>query len=119
MLTGLSAVMPQVFIDPDGLSLYGGLLSFAWTKDAPLLFDPANGKVALYFQGSDNHCFVTYYDTLTERARYTLKTDQGESGVVCVSRSSDLEGDKLQVEVSPDPDDEDFVHGEDRGEAGS
>ena len=106
MLTGLSAVMPQVFIDPDGLSLSGGLLSFAWTRDAPLLFDSANGKVALYFQGSDNQFFVTYYDTLTERASYLLQTDDGNTEVVCVSRSSELEGDKLQIEVSSDPDDQ-------------
>ncbi len=100
---GSSATMPRVHIDPSGLTISGGVLSFAWTKDAPLLFDSAAGSLALYFRGGDDQFFVAYYDTLTEPARYPLAgqdTGQPQPCVTCLARSTDEEMSKLSLEVS-------------------
>lgn len=89
---GVEVAMPLVHIDALGLTIAGGKLDFAWTKNAPQLFDSANGSVALYFQGVDDQFFVTYYKTETTRARFELK-----QGVTCVVRSTESKVEKLDI----------------------
>jgi hypothetical protein len=99
---GVAAPMALVFTDPVGLSLTGGLLEFAWTDDAPLLFDSATGKLALYFRGTDDQFFVTYYNTLTQRPQYRLVDERGSECVLCVARSTEPEMDDLKISVGAD-----------------
>ncbi|HSG42201.1 MAG TPA: LamG domain-containing protein, partial [Anaerolineales bacterium] len=97
--------MRLVHVDPFGLTTSGALLDFAWSKDTPQLFDSATGKLALYFRGVANQFFVTYYDTLTERATYPLTdktnplTDKTNETVLCKARSAELEMDKIVIEI--------------------
>ncbi len=102
---GVAKPMSLVFTDPVGLSLTGGLLEFAWTNEAPLLFDSATGKLALYFRGTDDQFFVTYYNTLTQRPQYRLVDARGSECVLCVARSTEPEMDKLKIKVGVDLDD--------------
>lgn len=97
--SGASAVMPSVAIDQLGLGISGGLLGFAWSDAAPLLFDSATGSLAMYFQGTDNQFFVAYYDTRTERARYELQSESKVKALTCVARSADAGMDKIKIEV--------------------
>lgn len=97
--SGASAVMPSVAIDQLGLGISGGLLGFAWSDAAPLLFDSATGSLAMYFQGTDNQFFVAYYDTRTERARYELQSEGKVKVLTCVARSADAGMDKIKIEV--------------------
>ncbi|RIK73999.1 hypothetical protein DCC62_16160, partial [candidate division KSB1 bacterium] len=96
---GVAAPMALVFTDPIGLSLTGGLLEFAWTNEAPLLFDSATGKLALYFRGTDDQFFVTYYNTLTQRPQYRLVDERGSECLLCVARSTEPEMDQLKINV--------------------
>jgi hypothetical protein len=100
--TGAEVIMPLVHVDASGLSLSGGLLGFAWTQETPLLFDSATGSLALYFRGLDNQFFATYFNTFTERARYPLTDKNKQESVICVARSTDLDMDRIVVEVSGD-----------------
>lgn len=104
--SGVNVPMELVHIDAQGLTISGGVLGFAWTKDTPRLFDSATGSLALYFRGTDDQFFVTYYSTLTERARYPLADGTGGERVECTARSTDLEMDKLTIAVD-DGDDAD------------
>lgn len=74
-----------VHADPAGLTTLGGLLTFAWAKDAPLLFDSANGKLALYFQGADDQFFVVYYDSMTSAANFELPAGNATK-LICMPR---------------------------------
>jgi len=100
--SGAEVTMPLVHIDAFGLSLSGGLLGFAWTNETPLLFDSATGKLALYFRGADDQFFVAYFNTFSERARYPLTDKSKQESVMCVARSTDLDMDKIVLEVSGD-----------------
>jgi hypothetical protein len=104
--SGVNVPMGLVHIDAQGLTISGGVLSFAWTKDTPRLFDSATGSLALYFRGTDDQFFVTYYSTLTGWASYPLADGTGEERVVCTARATDLEMDKLTIAVA-DGDDAD------------
>ncbi len=98
-MSGASVIMPHIHTDALGLTISGGLLGFAWTNDAPFLFDSATGSLALYFRGQDDQFFVTYYDTLTERAKATLLSN-GKDAVSCFSTSTAY--DKISIEVGDD-----------------
>ncbi|MCG3119888.1 MAG: hypothetical protein ALAOOOJD_02441 [bacterium] len=99
---GAEVIMPLVHVDPSGLSLSGGLLGFAWTGETPLLFDSATGTLALYFRGADDQFFAAYFNTFSERARYPLTDKNKQESVLCVARSTDLDMDKIVLEVSGD-----------------
>ncbi|NJL49516.1 MAG: hypothetical protein HC929_21340 [Leptolyngbyaceae cyanobacterium SM2_5_2] len=99
---GFIATMPLVHSDGAGLSTVGGLLTFAWSNDTPLLFDSAVGNVALYFRGSDDQFFVAYYKTLTQRARYPLTDAPGNETVVGFARSTEAEMDRIRLDVGGD-----------------
>ncbi|MBL7796500.1 MAG: LamG domain-containing protein, partial [Saprospiraceae bacterium] len=96
---GASVTMPIVHLDAGGLLVSGGLLGFAWTNDAPLLFDSATGSLALYFRGAGDQFFAAYYTTLTERAKYPLVNANGKQSVICIARSTDLGMDKIALDV--------------------
>jgi hypothetical protein len=66
--------MPLIHTDPNGLSVTGGLLDFAWTDDAPYLCESANGRLNLYFRGERNEFFAAYYDV---RAGHWFADSQG------------------------------------------
>jgi hypothetical protein len=95
--------MSLLHIDPQGLTVNGRLLDFAYTSDTPLLFDSATGNLALYFRGLKNQFFVAYYDTQTRRAEYKLATEDGT--IVCQARSGESEMDALTITVSGEADD--------------
>jgi hypothetical protein len=96
---GASATMPRLHTDPLGLTISGGLLGFAWTDEAPLLFDSATGKLALHFRGKADQFFVAYYDTFTERA-----SRQFGSAVTCFARSTDHHTVTINISDGPDED---------------
>ncbi|MBD2112833.1 MULTISPECIES: LamG domain-containing protein [Cyanophyceae] len=97
---GFAATMPLVHSDVNGLSVAGGLLTFAWSDDTPLLFDSAVGNVAMYFRGTDDQFFVAYYKTLTQRARYVLNDALGAEAVVGFARSTEAEMDRIRLNVA-------------------
>ncbi|PSR19015.1 hypothetical protein C8255_04520 [filamentous cyanobacterium CCP3] len=99
---GFAATMPLVHSDASGLSIAGGLLTFAWSGDTPLLFDSAVGNVALYFRGTDDQFFVAYYKTLTQRARYAIHDALGAETVVGFARSTEADLDRIVIEISGD-----------------
>jgi hypothetical protein len=64
--------MRLIHIDPNGLNVVGGLLDFAWTNDAPQLFESANGMLRLYFRGDADQFFAVSYNTNVARASILL-----------------------------------------------
>ncbi|BAY64862.1 hypothetical protein NIES22_49620 [Calothrix brevissima NIES-22] len=90
--------MPLLHIDPCGLTVAGGLLNFAYTKDTPLLVNSATGKLALYFRGLDDQFFVTYYDTNTTKARYLLAAEIGK--LIATARSAEPECDRATFTIT-------------------
>jgi Tfp pilus assembly major pilin PilA len=103
---GLAVAMPLVHTDPFGSSITGGVLGFAWTNDAPLLFEGAGGKLALYFRGADDQFFVCYYNTFTQRAQYNLLDENGNRSVLGLARTTEAEMDLLAIQVGEVADDE-------------
>lgn len=89
--------MPTLHMDPQGLTLAGGLLEFAWTDDSPFLFDSTTGKLALYFRGVGDQFFVTYVDTNVARAGLALT-----GGVSLTARTADDMFGRTLVTVEPD-----------------
>jgi hypothetical protein len=77
--------MHPVHTDPFGLTTTGALLSFAWTVSAPLLFDSANGKLALYFRGRNDQFYVVYYDTMTKSATFGVPAE-ADTRVILIPR---------------------------------
>ncbi|MBD2460346.1 hypothetical protein H6G89_04745 [Oscillatoria sp. FACHB-1407] len=98
---GLVVPMPLIHVDPMGLTVAGAILGFTWTKSAPVLFDSAMGKLALYFQGLDDQFFVAYYRTLTQRASYAFPS-LDQPSITFYSRSLEPEFDDLKIAISGD-----------------
>jgi hypothetical protein len=90
--------MSILHIDPLGLTLSGGLLGFAYTKDTPQLFDSATGQLSLYFRGVDDQFFAAYYDTHTQKSQSLLPADTGN--LTFVARSAEPEIDESTITVS-------------------
>ncbi len=98
--SGVAVPMSLVYTDPFGLTISGGLLDFAWTNETPQLFDSATGNLALYFRGTDNQFFVTYYSTYTERSKTILLDEDARAIVTCIARSTEREMDDLTTKIS-------------------
>ncbi|NTU78040.1 MAG: LamG domain-containing protein [Chloroflexales bacterium] len=116
---GAEVGVPLVHIDAQGQTLAGGLLGFAWSNNAPLLFDSATGSLGLYFRGSDDQLFATYYTTTTQHARYNLRrapavkttadettgsegakpADADKPALVLAARGAEAELDQLKIVV--------------------
>ncbi|MEB3122788.1 MAG: LamG-like jellyroll fold domain-containing protein [Snowella sp.] len=90
--------MSWLHTDPCGLTVAGGLLNFAYTKDTPLLVNGATGNVALYFRGVNDQFFVTYYDTNTTKAQHLLEVETGK--LVATARSAEPECDHATFTIS-------------------
>ena len=90
--------MSWLHTDSCGLTVAGGLLKFAYTKDTPLLVNSATGNVALYFRGMGDQFFVTYYDTNTTKAQYLLGAKTGK--LIATARSAEPECDRATFTIS-------------------
>ena len=97
---GIELQMPLLAIDRAGLSAAGGVLGFARSTEAPLLFDSAVGRVALYFRGDGDLFSVAGYDTLTGRTRLSLPAGRG--ALTFSARTANLgDGSPLSLRVEP------------------
>ncbi len=97
--------LPFLHVDPTGLTISGALLGFAWTQDAPLLFESVNGRLNLYFRGDDNQFFVAYYDVLTGRATFQAATENsGRIDFIARSAGPDLATAAIAIADGPAPD---------------
>ena len=100
----VSLPMPLLHTDSDGLTVSGALLGFAHTSDTPQLFDSAMGKLALYFQGTNEQFFTAYYDTKTARAQQVI--DIGGKKVRFLARSVGAESNPATITISADDSDD-------------
>ncbi|VXD10616.1 hypothetical protein, Concanavalin A-like lectin/glucanases superfamily motives [Planktothrix serta PCC 8927] len=90
--------MELLHIDRFGLTVTGGLLSFAYTNNSPTLFDSAIGKLGLYFVGAANdQFFAAYFDTLTERVVHRLPAEVGQ--LILIARNTDGAMDSTTITV--------------------
>ncbi|MBD2252704.1 LamG-like jellyroll fold domain-containing protein [Nostoc parmelioides] len=89
--------MRLIHIDPSGLNVVGGLLDFAWTNDAPQLFESANGMVNLYFRGNTDQFFTVAYDTNVSRSNILLS-----NSVKLQERSPGLGRSEMKVIAADD-----------------
>ncbi|MFJ8742975.1 LamG-like jellyroll fold domain-containing protein [Embleya sp. NPDC127516] len=92
--------MPVVSTDRQGLTVYGALLAFAWTEDAPFVLDGAGGDVVLYFRGGAGQFFSAYYSTLVTRATRSLGA--GSDRLEFVARDTATRAKDFTVQVTAD-----------------
>ena len=85
--------MPLVHVDPIGLTVAGGLLDFALATDSPQLLDGTDGKLSLYFPGTERQFLAAHYDTSTSRVRFESPTEH-QGKVIFAARHP---GPALQV----------------------
>ena len=93
--------MPPVSVDRTGLSVFGALLTFAWTSDAPALLDSSTGDVVLYFRGGSGQFFSAYYATTVSRAIKGITVGDGILNLVALDTTANLAD--FTVTVSPGP----------------
>jgi hypothetical protein len=89
--------MSLVHTDPEELTVLGALLGFAWTKDSPLLFDSANGRLGLYFRGLEDQFFVSYYDTMINILTFKLPTNGSGEVLLMPRQNGSWEGALIEV----------------------
>ncbi|MFJ9447012.1 LamG-like jellyroll fold domain-containing protein [Kitasatospora sp. NPDC101235] len=92
--------MPLVSTDRQGLTVFGGLLAFAWTEETPSLLDSSTGDLVLYFRGGSGQFFSVYYATLVSRATRSAKVGNGT--VQFVARDTATRLKDFTVVVAPD-----------------
>ncbi|NKB53989.1 MAG: hypothetical protein GKR94_18370 [Gammaproteobacteria bacterium] len=105
--------MGLIDIDPDGLSISGGVLKFAYTSadiaasagysDAaqatePYVFDDSLGRVNLYFKGKNNNFFVLYFNP-TGSAGITITDQSGSPASPALSLEPRLNRD-MRIDVT-------------------
>ncbi len=90
--------MPVLSTDRAGLSVFGALLTFAWTADAPALLDSATGDVIMYFRGGDGQFFSAYYAASVSRAVKTVTVTDGT--LQLISRDTAVQAADIGVQVS-------------------
>lgn len=88
-----------LYIDRQGLTVTGGLLGFAYTSHAPLLFDSSTGDVILYFRGQTGQFFASYYHTLSSSGSLRLAMGQSRS-LILQGRTPGLDLSQTVVNVS-------------------
>lgn len=76
--------LPQIFTDPMGLTVNGGVLEFASADATPTLVESNDGLVHLYFQGAQNEFFVAQYNVSTQKATYLIRAEESLDGQVRV-----------------------------------
>ncbi|WOB43273.1 hypothetical protein HNI00_08960 [Thermoleptolyngbya oregonensis NK1-22] len=89
--------MPFICADPTGLTVSGGVLGFAWTKDTPLLFESVTGRLSLYYRGTSDQFFAAYYDVVTGRASFSQPET---SGLRWIARSAGAALDSSQITIT-------------------
>ena len=93
--------MPILHLDPAGLTINGAVLDLQ-TSHTPYLFESATGQLGLYFRGAgDDQFYVAHYNTLTEKARYTIDLQAG-GYLTFMARSTEPELDNLSISVRDD-----------------
>jgi hypothetical protein len=106
--------MPLISTDRTGLASYGGMLSFAWTADAPTLLESSTGDVVLYLRGGDGQFFAAYYPTQVSRAVKTITTGNDKLSLIAHDTSASLSditvavidgasADQCQVQIARGP----------------
>ncbi|MER7165791.1 LamG domain-containing protein [Micromonospora sp. NPDC000207] len=98
----VTVAMPTVAVDDTGLSIFGAVLAFAWSRTTPVLLDSATGEVVLYFRGVDGQFFSVYYDVTASRA--TKQFTLGSGRLKLTSRDTGVALSELGVTVSAGPD---------------
>ncbi|MEV0728287.1 LamG domain-containing protein [Polymorphospora sp. NPDC050346] len=94
--------MPTVAVDNTGLSVFGAVLAFAWSRNTPVLIDSATGEVVLYFRGVDGQFFSVYYDVTASRAGKQITLPSGR--LTLTSRDTGVDLPELGFTVSAGPD---------------
>lgn len=89
--------VPHIGIDASGLSSAGALLKFARGSATPYLMDSATGRVALYFQGSNNQFFAAYLDTSAVRGVHQLVGNGLTTLFTARDPGVDLTGTQIRV----------------------
>lgn len=96
-------------VDPDGLTIYGGLLSFAQPGASPTLLTGSDGLVHMYFQGTDERFSVAHLDAETARAvfgaQWTAKTssDTQVGSVELIAARAGIYMNASSIVVAPAP----------------
>ncbi|MEV0609450.1 LamG domain-containing protein [Polymorphospora rubra] len=94
--------MPTVAVDNTGLSVFGAVLAFAWSRNTPVLIDSATGEVVLYFRGVDGQFFSVYYDVTASRTAKQITVPSGR--LALTSRDTGVALPELGFTVSAGPD---------------
>ncbi|MGW1060671.1 LamG-like jellyroll fold domain-containing protein [Micromonospora rubida] len=97
----VTLAMPTVAVDNTGLSVFGAVLAFAWSRNSPVLIDSATGEVALYFRGADGQFFSAYYDVTASRAAKQITLPSGR--LLLTSRDTGVNLPELGITVSAGP----------------
>ncbi|GAA2716345.1 LamG domain-containing protein [Micromonospora olivasterospora] len=98
----VTLAMPVVAVDSIGLSVFGAVLAFAWSRNTPALLDSSTGEVVLYFRGVDGQFFSVYYDVTASRAAKQLTFPSGR--LALTSRDTGVALSELGIVVSAGPD---------------
>ncbi|MFK7804414.1 MAG: LamG-like jellyroll fold domain-containing protein [Anaerolineae bacterium] len=101
-LSDVKMSMPVVYIDHHGLTMTGGILGFAWSKQAPALLDSGQGQIALYFKGEKGEYFSAYYDAVCKRGRFASKLSSGLGKLAMTLRSAEIDAadPKFSIHIS-------------------
>ena len=89
-----------LYVDPAGLTLSGGILTFAQSDATPVLFDSAMGKLTLYYRGINGEFYSAFYDTKTTRVEQHL-TVESES-LAFIARSAGIDMQQATITVAND-----------------
>ncbi|KXK63691.1 hypothetical protein AWW66_01645 [Micromonospora rosaria] len=100
----VTVAMPTVAVDTTGLSIFGAVLAFAWSRDTPVLLDSATGEVVLYFRGVDGQFFSVYYDVTASRAAKQITLPAGRLKMTSRDTGVALPDVGLTVSAGPDAD---------------
>jgi Concanavalin A-like lectin/glucanases superfamily len=93
--------LPMAFLHTDamGFTILGSLLTFAWTQDAPMLFESVDGRVSLYFRGEADQFFAAYYNVVTGRASFRLPPTN--STLLFTARTSGSAIKDTEITIAP------------------
>lgn len=98
--TATALPMNSIGVDSRGLSVSGGVLTFASAADTPSLFDSASGLVTLYFCGQNNAFEAAYYQTLVQPAVLTLNDAAGNASLSVRLRSTGPEAAAFSMQIA-------------------
>ncbi|ETW93645.1 MAG: hypothetical protein ETSY1_38315 [Candidatus Entotheonella factor] len=85
-------------VDPAGLTVAGGMLSFAQTHATPELFESAMGKLTLYYRGNNGEFYSAFYDTKTARVEQHLSV--GSENLTFIARSAGIDMQRATITIA-------------------